>query len=573
MSSSPNDTCVDIRPAGQAAWLVQLPDLSAASALHRALLAAPLAGVRELIPAARTLLVAFDALRVDAQSLRQTLAARVQSVLTAPNATPNAAHESTTGDIVEIPVTYNGEDLSAVAELLGVSTHEVIARHTDSLWLAAFAGFAPGFVYLTQENPSPQTSLHVPRRSSPRTRVPAGSVAIAGEFSAVYPRSSPGGWQLLGTTAVAMWDLQRTQRPAWVQPGQRVRFVDAQSAAAARVVSLGTAPAAAQQPAASNSSGRDDDSAWTQVRVLDAGLQTLFQDAGRAGQAALGISPAGALDMLALRQANRLVGNPVHTPVLENLLGQLHLQCERGSVTLAVAGADVPLRVRDAAGREWDLPSSHAQPQAIALDAGATLMLDAPRAGLRAYVAVRGGWDVQPVLGSASTDTLAELGPPPVQSGQCLRAGRAVRSEHLQAAQLQTVPSAHEAPQALPRAGDVVRLPVTLGPRADWFTPQAIATLTTQIWQVSPQSSRVGMRLVGETPLQRSRHEELPSEGVATGSVQVPANGQPVLFLADRPVTGGYPVIAVLHESALALAAQIPPGAAVQFVLEPPTSA
>ena len=290
------------------------------------------------------------------------------------------------------------------------------------------------------------------------------------------------------------------------------------------------------------------------------GLQTLVQDAGRHGLAGLGVSSAGALDQAALRQANRLVGNPVHTPVLENLLGGLALRCH-GRATLAVAGAPVPLTLQAPGGRCWPV-ASHA---AIALDDGDRLQLGMPSSGVRCYIAVRGGFNVAPVLGSCSSDTLAHIGPPALQAGDRLAVGSAVPADALRAAQPPDAP-----PSDLPRPGNEVLLDVLLGPRADWFTPEAIALLQSQAWQVTPQSNRIGMRLAGGLPLTRSRHDELPSEGTVAGALQVPAGGQPVLFLADHPLTGGYPVIAVLASHHLNLAAQIPVGCSVRFRVTAP---
>lgn len=563
-----------ILPAGDAALLVELSDLAHTLALYRTLQAQPVAGVTELVPAARTLLVHFDRGATDAP----TLAARLQARAT--QARQHAA-DPTPARTVEIPVHYRGEDLPELAEHLGISVQELIARHSGAPWQAAFAGFAPGFVYLAGGHVS---FTQIPRRPTPRTRVPAGSVAVAGDFSAVYPAASPGGWQLLGVTPVAMWDLARAE-PACVQPGFRVQFVDA-DAPRARISLPAMAASPSPQPspqrgegARSAVAGAGDllplgeglpvsaekfESNWPQTlanKALTAitieipGLQTLVQDMGRHGLAGLGVSSSGALDQAAMRQANRLVGNPAHTPVLENLLGGLLLRCH-GRATLAVAGAPVPLTLQASDGRSWPV-ASHA---GVALDEGDRLVLGQPTAGVRCYLAVRGGWAVAPVLGSCSADTLAHLGPPALQAGDRLAVGGAVAPELLQAVGSPEAPA-----QNLPCAGDEVLLDVLLGPRTDWFTPEAIALLQGQRWRVTPQSNRVGMRLAGAVPLARSRHDELPSEGTVAGALQVPASGQPVLFLADHPLTGGYPVLAVLASHHLNLAAQIPVGCSVRF--------
>ena len=197
-----------ILPAGERAVLAELDDLDAVLGFHAALEAALPAGVTELVPAARTVLVTFDPARTNAGALGEALLA----VEWAPGARPD-------GELVEIPVTYDGDDLDEVAELAGLSVEAVVERHAAGEYVAAFGGFAPGFAYLDGLDPS----LHVPRRDSPRTRVPAGAVAIADRFAAVYPRESPGGWRLLGRTDVPVWDVERDP-PNLLPPGTRVRF-------------------------------------------------------------------------------------------------------------------------------------------------------------------------------------------------------------------------------------------------------------------------------------------------------------------------------------------------------------
>ena len=202
-------------PSGSAALLVELDDLDAVLALHAALAASPdrPAGVLDLIPAARTVLIRLDpaAARID------DVARWVRSTRPAPGGHPAGGH-------VEIPVRYDGADLAAVGELTGLGARGVANAHTGQTWTVAFTGFAPGFGYLVGED----DRLHVPRRDEPRTRVPAGSVGLAGQFSGVYPRESPGGWQLIGRTDLAVWDLGGDP-PALLRPGVRVRFTAVRS--------------------------------------------------------------------------------------------------------------------------------------------------------------------------------------------------------------------------------------------------------------------------------------------------------------------------------------------------------
>ncbi|TWD79956.1 KipI family sensor histidine kinase inhibitor [Kribbella amoyensis] len=197
-------------PCGGTALLVELADLDEVLGYYAALLAEPPAGVVDIVPAARTVMVVTDPAVTDLAALERSLRATV------PTADRRAA-----GDLVEIPVVYDGADLDDLAGILGCDVAEVVRRHTADEWTVAFCGFAPGFGYLTG-----RSDWNIPRRESPRTKVPAGSVALAGEFSGVYPRESPGGWQLLGRTDVAVFDLDRDPA-ALLQPGRRIRFVDA----------------------------------------------------------------------------------------------------------------------------------------------------------------------------------------------------------------------------------------------------------------------------------------------------------------------------------------------------------
>jgi len=522
-------------PVNRHAILVELADLQQTLVLLGALQASPIEGVQELVPAARTILVQFAPHIIGAAQLVRRIAACDLS---------GSVQRSDV--LVQIPVRYDGEDLAEVAQILGITAEEVVRRHTGSEWSVAFTGFAPGFAYLSGGDPV----FNVPRRATPRTKVPAGAVALAGSFSAVYPQASPGGWQIIGVTDAAMWDLAR-DLPALLQPGYRVQFVDAatqKEAVSAFSDSISDRKASEinkdQAQAATNFNG-------CALRVRATGLLTLFQDRGRHGQAGQGVSASGAMDQAAFKTANRLVGNASQLPVLETVGGGLSLQSV-GENVVAVTGADAPLSITTADGRRWSAPSY----AAIALADGDTLSLGQPVAGARCYVAVRGGYEVAPVLGSASTDTLAHVGPPALHSGQLLTV---LAASHSVVGEL-ALPL-----QELPAPDGEVVLDVEMGPRTDWFTPEAVALLAAQRWQVTPQSNRVGLRLAGEQALTRAVSSELPSEGTPLGAIQVPASGQPVLFLADHPLTGGYPVIGCVAPHHLDLAGQIPVGAWIRF--------
>ena len=271
------------------------------------------------------------------------------------------------------------------------------------------------------------------------------------------------------------------------------------------------------------------------LEVMAVGPQVTVQDLGRPGQAHLGVPRSGALDEPAHRLANRLVGNPESAATLECLGGRLAFR-SRTAVTVAVTGAQLPVRV-DGRGRDWG--------HAVAVPAGATVELGDVTRGLRAYLAVSGGLDVEPVLGSRATDLLSGLGPEPVSDGDVLPVGTPTGDP---------VPVDAVAPVRVGR-----ELRVRLGPREDWFEERSVRALDRATYVVGNQSNRIGLRLEGERIRWRDQ-EELSSEGMVLGAVQVPPNGQPVVFLHDHPTTGGYPVVGVVVPEDLAACAQLRPG-------------
>ncbi|MFD3542003.1 biotin-dependent carboxyltransferase family protein [Streptomyces sp. NPDC058662] len=279
--------------------------------------------------------------------------------------------------------------------------------------------------------------------------------------------------------------------------------------------------------------------------VVRPGALTTVQDPGRPGYAHLGVPRSGALDTAAYALANRLLGNAPDAAALETTLDGVGLRALE-AVTVAVTGAPCAVRV---AGRPaaWGAP--------VRVPAGAVLEVGRAESGLRGYVAVRGGVAVPPVLGSRATDLLSGLGPPVLAAGAVLPVG---------------VPGPGPARGAdlcaLPAAPAELLLPLRPGPRADWFTPDSLAGLWRSVFRVSASSNRIGLRTEPGAPLMRARAGELPSEGMVLGAVQVPPNGLPVVFLADHPVTGGYPVVGVVPPGpALDAAAQARPGTPVRF--------
>lgn len=275
------------------------------------------------------------------------------------------------------------------------------------------------------------------------------------------------------------------------------------------------------------------------VTIIKTGPQALIQDLGRPGNAHLGVPPSGAIDLDSLKLANRLVGNPEKAAGLELLLGGLTIRAG-ASCTIAVTGPAVTLHV------DGKLADSH---QPVHLKAGATLEIGTPRTGLRTYLALSGGVDVAEELGSRSTDLLSGIGPDPLRDNDVLALG---------------LPGTAIGADVVPpvQVLQTLVIPIRLGPRDDWFD-DAETQLRQGSWTVSDRGNRVGARLNG-TKLNR-RDGEIPSEGMITGAVQVPPDGQPVVFLNDHPTTGGYPVIGVVDSGHLRFLGQARPGTKVGF--------
>ncbi|GIG53917.1 biotin-dependent carboxyltransferase family protein [Demequina activiva] len=282
------------------------------------------------------------------------------------------------------------------------------------------------------------------------------------------------------------------------------------------------------------------------IRIERAGALTTVQDRGRPGYAHLGVPRSGAADLPALDQANALVGNRVDAAVLEATATGVAVRALADAV-VAVTGADAPVWV-------GSVPAPLRAP--IRLAAGQVMEVGSPDRGWRSYVAVRGGIGAEPVLGSRATDLLSGLGPAPLRDGDELPVLAATPLGERDFAALRA-----SGAQGGPGALD---LTVTLGPREDWFRASAVEAFLSSAFTATGDSNRVGLRLDGPV-LERARDGELASEGMVLGAVQVPPSGKPVIFLADHPVTGGYPVIAVVDSVGVAAAAQARPGESVRF--------
>lgn len=418
------------------------------------------------------------------------------------------------GEEMRIPVCYGGEngpDLLEVAEATGLSPAEVVQLHSDAVYTVAAVGFSPGFPYLT----GLPERLHVPRRATPRTAVPAGSVAIAGGQAGIYPFTSPGGWHVLGRTGMSLFDSQ-AERPALLKAGDRVRFVPVDEIEARR------------PGAVTGFSCRPD------IEVIQPGGFTTVQDLGRPGYESSGVSPGGATDVQSIRMANLMVGNDEGAAGLEICVSGPVLKFHVDTVVALVSGTGRNLRVK----------------------AGETVDFTKLPHGVRAFLAIAGGVRVPEVLGSMATDVRAGFGG---YQGRALRAG-----DPLEIGSNGCPPPEGDwhVGRADSRSG--IELRFLRGLQEDWFSETARQCFRSEIYQLTPRSDRMGARLAGAR-LELAEPREMVSQPVACGSVQVPPDGQPIVLLAERQTIGGYPQIGHVISVDLPKLARAWPGTPVRF--------
>lgn len=488
-------------------------------ALDQALRAAPFSGYQEAIPSYRSLLVFYEtgATSFDAAS------AHVGALL-------NELDVATLAEspLKSVATVYDGADLDEVAQQTGMTRDEVIRAHSETEYCVYMVGFTPGFAYMGLTDPK----LDVARKSTPRTSVPAGSVAIAMRQTAIYPSQAPGGWPLLGRAEHrALFNVNETP-PSLFVPGDRVKFVPVDELP--EVVITAESVRSTWSPA---------------IEVEHGGLLTTVQDRGRYGYQRLGVPVAGAMDSRALEDANRLVGNDPGAAVLECTVEGPRLVCLRATVA-SITGADLGAYVERSDLGRWEPPVG----RSFRLRPGNVIGFDGVRSGARAYIAFAGGIDVPEVLGSRSTYLISGFGG---YQGRALQKG-----DRLALLPVSSANAAHQIRRDPVEEDTPVR--VIWGPQDDYFTDAARATLESGTYAVGPSSNRMGYRLEGD-PLEHRDASQIVSDGNAPGSIQVPPDGLPIVMLADRATTGGYPKIATVVTADIPRLAQLLPGETLRF--------
>ena len=519
-----------VRRLGDRAFLVGVADAAAARELASDL-TAMLAGEAEVVCGSASVMVHASDPDAELSSLESVAgdarAERARRGRSVARVGP--------GRLVTVACRFDGPDLQEVAALAGCRPDDVVAQFTAGPLTAAVVGFSPGFAYL-EGLPSPLD--RVPRRPRPRPVVPAGSVAIANGHAAVYPTASPGGWHLIGRTAFPFFSAQAPPYAA-LAPGDQVRFTVA--AADDRVE---------PEPVAAPPWSLPPD-ARAVFEVVVPGLRAVLQDGGRRSVAAVGVPGAGPADPVSFDLANRLAGNARRAGALELTGGGTRLRC-LDVCHVAVVGAAPEVRVEGTPAPAGQL---------LPLAAGQVLEVGRQHGGWRSYVSVAGGFLGPEWFGSCASDELTGLGPGPLAARDVLHAGAWTPplGDHVAAGCVTDVDTSSP-----------VGLRVVPGPHAGLFDDDALTGLAAAVFMVEAASNRVGLRLRAEAGALslRSNHGggTLDSQGVVTGAVQVPPDGDPVVLLPDHATLGGYPVLAVVASVDHGLLGQCAPGTRVRLV-------
>lgn len=469
-------------------------------------------GITDVVPGYASLLVEYDPALLAPPRVKRLVDQAWHAASSAP------ATETPAPNVIEVGVVYDGPDLARVAERAGLTPAEVIRRHAEVEYRAYAVGFTPGFAYLGDVDPA----LRTPRLNSPRPRVPAGSVGIADSQTGVYPLDSPGGWNIIGTATVPVFDPKR-QPPALIAAGDRVRFVPV--------------PAGNRPPAPEPLELLPDDAKHPALRALEPGLLDLVVDEGRFLTGHLGFARSGPADPASAHIANGLVANSAGAPLLEINVAGPTIEVLRDAV-VALAGPGTHMLVNGV----------EAQPYTATFVPRGSVLRFPPRLhqGRRSYLALAGGIESDLYMGSASTDVRGLIGHPlaagavlGVSQPRLSRQGFSFRPHY--------------------RQEFTVRLRLLPGPQ---FSADMVAALLERPLRIL-QSDRMGVRLEGVA----AAGGGVVSEGNPLGAVQLTSGGDPIILLNDRGTLGGYTKPAIVDSRDLPRLAQARDGTFVRFVI------
>lgn len=499
------------------------------------------AGVVDLVPAYTTLAVHYDWRRMPDAAREhpwQWLEAVIRQRLADIDATSNQSPRTVT-----LPVCYESShapDLSDLAQVTGLSVEQIVERHQSREYTVACIGFRPGFPYLLGLDPA----LSMPRLDTPRARVPAGSVAVAGLQTGIYPQAGAGGWRLIGATPWRLFD-PASNPPSRLMPGDRVRFKRIDADEYTRLAS--------EQPSAPDEESGDDDDPV--LEVLAAGIHSCFQDAGRPGWRHLGVSAGGSFDPTSAALANTLVGNAPGATVLEMAIRGPDLRVLRPCI-IALTGAGMT-----ASADGVTLPFG----RCVTLPKGALVRFRPTGRGTRAWLAIAGGLRANRWLDSAAVDTSSGLHGRAVQAGDRLATNASMTSRAISEHARWWVDPVPD----LDRDTRTTQLRFLASGAAQHDLVDAAENT---VWRVSTAADRTGLRLQGAELTTVDAGSRI-SEAVLTGTIQVPPDGQPIILGPDCQTIGGYPVVGHVIEADLGRLAQCKPGDRIELQAVDITSA
>lgn len=513
-----------------------------------------IAEIEEIIPAYCSVTVCFDSRSCSPEMIRNIALEVLEK--TEESLADNGGGIIDSGRLVRIPVCYEGDDfapdLRRIAEYAGLAENEVVTLHSAPEYLVYMLGFLPGFPYLGGLD----ERLKVPRVETPRTRIPAGSIAIGGEQTGIYPVDSPGGWRILGRTPLKVFDALRS--PAFLyKAGDRIKFepisreeFDSFDEEKWLNENVGGLAQGEESTASSNQKPRFVCTGG--AKVLDGGTLTTVQDLGRKGFQKYGIGESGAMDKGSFILANEFADNPINAACLEATLCGPEIQFTADCI-FALTGAKY-----DATLSGNPVPMN----TAVEAHAGDVLRCGFASGGLRSYIAFRGGILVPPVFASASTNLKSRMGG---YEGRKLAAGDEIAFGDVACNKRNKEEQTDCLVQSCGKDG-VLLLECVPGAQFDSFSKETVRRFVSAVYTISPESDRMGIRLLGES-LECGK-TDIISDAIPFGSVQITSSGFPVVMASDRQTTGGYAKIAAVTKKSMDELAQALPGAKVQFIFK-----
>ncbi len=505
--------------------------------------------VTEIVPAYCSVTIYFDETKCNKDSIKSMAQAVLEKMDGAQNSSQNVLSKT-----VKIPVCYEdadfAPDLADVAKNADLTQDEVIKIHSEKEYLIYMLGFLPGFAYLGGLD----KRLETPRLTTPRTKIHAGSVAIGGSQTGLYPVESPGGWRIIGRTPLKVFDPER--EPAFLySAGDKIKF---------EPITKEEFNAFNEEEWLIKNGFKNENTKKLQrfvctggIKILDGGMQTTVQDSGRKGFQKYGIGESGAMDKKSFMLANAFVGNKKDAACLETTLKGPEISFTTDCV-FAITGAVFNAELD---GRSVPMNC------AIKANAGSVLKCRFAGGGLRSYIAFRGGVVVPLVFKSSSTNVKSRMGGyfgRKLTCGDEIAVGNNFINSKLKDDNLQTSDVAQENSTKDNLIQEPLEIEVVKGAQFEFFSEQSVNSFIQNIYTVSPESDRMGIRFMGESL--NCGKTDIISDAIAFGSVQITSAGLPVVMAADRQTTGGYAKIAAVTKESMNKLAQAVPGTKVKFI-------